>query len=335
MQPLDIQVVDQAISWCDSGQDFWLCTVLSTFGSSPRAPGSWLVAQANGDHCGSLSGGCVEEDFLERLQEGEFRGRINRIRYGAADGQDNPRVSLPCGGVLDVLIEHWPASPRTREHFQALKGALTGDGPVARIICLNTGEAGIESDSGLGQKVVEDAQNGILTLRVGPVSRLIIAGLSPVASACASFAHSLGFDVIVCDPRPEEVRHFNLPGVTLRQELPSMWIAREGCYGATAVVALTHDPKIDDTALMEAVKTDAFYIGVMGSLRTSEKRRERLLRIGGLNEQQVERIQMPIGLNIGSKTPAEIALAVMADIIRVREGIPPHKVVSRLTPVTH
>src|SRR5690554_1113825 len=129
MQPLDIQVVDQAISWCDGGQDFWLCTVLSTFGSSPRAPGSWLVAQANGDHCGSLSGGCVEEDFLERLQEGEFRGRINRIRYGAADGQDNPRVSLPCGGVLDVLIEHWPASPRTREHFQALKGALTGDGP--------------------------------------------------------------------------------------------------------------------------------------------------------------------------------------------------------------
>jgi xanthine dehydrogenase accessory factor len=100
-----------------------------------------------------------------------------------------------------------------------------------------------------------------------------------------------------------------------------VWIAREGCHGATAVVALTHDPKIDDTALMEAVKTDAFYIGVMGSLRTSEKRRERLLRIGGLNEQQVERIRMPIGLNIGSKTPAEIALSVMADIVRVRQGL--------------
>jgi xanthine dehydrogenase accessory factor len=322
MQPLDIQVVDQAINWCDGGQDFWLCTVLRTFGSSPRAPGSWLVAQANGEHCGSLSGGCVEEDFLERLQEGEFQGRINRIRYGAADGQDNPRVSLPCGGVLDVLIEHWPASPRTREHFQALKGALTGDGPAARIICLNTGEAGIESDSGLGQKVEEDARNGILTLRVGPVSRLIIAGLSPVATACASFAHSLGFEVIVCDPRQEEVCNFNVPGVTLRQELPSVWIAREGCHGATAVVALTHDPKIDDTALMEAVKTDAFYIGVMGSLRTSEKRRERLLRIGGLSEQQVDRIRMPIGLNIGSKTPAEIALSVMADVVRVREEIP-------------
>ena len=335
MQPLDIQVVDQAIRWCDSGQDFWLCTVLSTFGSSPRAPGSWLVAQANGDHCGSLSGGCVEEDFLERLQEGEFRGRINRIRYGAADAQDTPRVSLPCGGVLDVLIEHFPASASSREHFLALRAALNGQGHVVRRVCLKTGEASVEPDREPGQKVMEDETTATLKLRVGPVSRLLIAGLSPVATACASFAHSLGFEVIVCDPRQEEVCNFNVPGVTLRQELPSVWIAREGCHGATAVVALTHDPKIDDTALMEAVKTDAFYIGVMGSLRTSEKRRERLLRIGGLNEQQVERIRMPIGLNIGSKTPAEIALAVMADIIRVREGIPPHKVVSRLTPVTH
>src|SRR5690606_24284317 len=145
--------------------------------------------------------------------------------------------------------------------------------------------------------------------------------LSPVASTCASFAYSLGFDVIVGDTRPQEGRDFILPGVTLRQELPSMWIARKGCHVTTALFAHTHDPQIDDTALMEAVKTDAFYIGVMGSLRTSEKRRERLLRIGGLSEQQVERIRMPIGLNIGSKTPAEIALSVMADIVRVRQGI--------------
>src|SRR5690554_5290115 len=321
MQPLDIQVVDRAISWCDGVQDLCLCTVLSTFGSSSRAPGAWLAAQASGDHCGSLSGGCVEEDFLERLQEGEFQGRINRIPYGAADGKDKPGVSLPCGGVLDVLIEHWPASASTREHFLALRAALSGQGHVVRKVCLKTGEASVEPDRETGQKVMEDETTATLKLRVGPVSRLLIAGLSPVATACASFAHSLGFEVIVCDPRQEEVCDFNVPGVTLRQELPSVWIAREGCHGATAVVALTHDPKIDDTALMEAVKTDAFYIGVMGSLRTSEKRRERLLRIGGLNQQQIERIRMPIGLNIGSKTPAEIALSVMADIVRVRQGI--------------
>lgn len=322
MQPLDIQVVDQALNWCNAGESFWLCTVLSTFGSSPRAPGSWLIAKADGDHCGSLSGGCVEEDFLAQVQDGVFQGRLNRVRYGADEGPDNPRVSLPCGGVLDVLVERWQASESTHEHFLALKKALQGDGALVRSLCLETGNVELEPDSGLGNKVEQDQSRHRVRLRVGPVSRLVIAGLSPVATACASFAHSLGFDVIVCDPRPEEVRHFTMPGVTLRQELPSVWIAREGCHRATAVVALTHDPKIDDTALMEAAHTDAFYIGVMGSLKTTEKRRERLLRIGGLTKEQVNRIHMPIGLNIGSKTPAEIALSVMADIIRVRQGIP-------------
>lgn len=321
MQPLDIQVVEQAMHWCKAGEGFWLCTVLSTFGSSPRAPGSWLIAKADGDHCGSLSGGCVEEDFLARLKDGEFRGRLNRVRYGAADGPDNPRVSLPCGGVLDVLVEYWPANIHTFEHFQSLQKALAGAGALVRNLCLKTGEVELIPDDSLGSKVEEDQNEQLVRLRVGPVSRLVIAGLSPVSTVCASFAHSLGFEVIVCDPRPEEVRHFNVPGVTLRQELPSVWIAREGCHRATAVVALTHDPKIDDTALIEAIKTDAFYIGVMGSQRTSEKRRERLLRIGGLTEAQADRIHMPIGLNIGSKTPAEIALSVMADVVRVREGV--------------
>ncbi|WP_323751167.1 XdhC family protein [Marinobacter sp.] len=321
MQPLDIQVVEQAISWSKAGQDFWLCTVLSTFGSSPRAPGSWLIAKSDGAHCGSLSGGCVEEDFLARLSDGDFKGRLNRVRYGASDSPDNPRVSLPCGGVLDVLVEHWSANNQTLEHFLALKKALEGTGALVRNLCLESGTVELTPDDGLGSKVEEDQSEQRVRLRVGPVSRLIIAGLSPVSTVCASFAHSLGFEVIVCDPRPEEVRHFNVPGVTLRQELPSVWIAREGCHRATAVVALTHDPKIDDTALIEAIKTEAFYIGVMGSQQTSEKRRERLLRIGGLSEAQADRIHMPIGLDIGSKTPAEIALSVMADVVRVRQGV--------------
>ena len=321
MQPLDIQVVEHAIRWSKAGESFWLCTVLSTYGSSPRAPGSWLIAKTDGDHCGSLSGGCVEEDFLARLSDGEFKGRLNRVRYGAPDGPDNPRVSLPCGGLLDVLVEHWPANDHTLEHFLALKEALSGSGAVVRSLCLESGDVSLIPDDGLGSKVEEDPNEQRVRLRVGPVSRLVIAGLSPVSTVCASFAHSLGFEVIVCDPRPEEIRHFNVPGVTLRPELPSVWIAREGCHQATAVVALTHDPKIDDTALIEAIKTDAFYIGVMGSQQTSEQRRERLLRIGGLTEEQADRIHMPIGLNIGSKTPAEIALSVMADVVRVRAGV--------------
>ena len=167
--------------------------------------------------------------------------------------------------------------------------------------------------------------SGNAVTRVGPVARLLLAGLSPVAEACAAFAVSLGFEVIICEPREEvladwDARKAPLEGVSLRRELPSRFIAAGGCHAATAVVALTHDPRIDDLAMIEAVRQPAFYIGVMGSLRTSTARAERLARSGGLSAEEIARIVMPIGLNLGSKTPAEIALAVMADIVRIRRG---------------
>ena len=149
-------------------------------------------------------------------------------------------------------------------------------------------------------------------LRIGPAARLIIAGMSPVSVACAEFARTLGFEVILCDPREEALVGVELPGIEVKAILPSMFISAGGCHAATAVVALTHDPRIDDLAMMEAVGTSAFYIGVMGSLQTSKLRAERLRRIGRLSDKQIARLHMPIGLSLGSKTPAEIALAVMA-----------------------
>lgn len=160
-----------------------------------------------------------------------------------------------------------------------------------------------------------------MRLRVGAARRLVIAGLSPVAEYCASFAVALGYEVIVCDPRTELTAHFHMPGVTLIETLPANYIAEGGCHAATAVVALTHDPRLDDLTLMEAVRTPAFYIGAMGSQRTSAKRLDRVKRICALDDELVNRIHAPIGLNLGSKTPAEIALAVMSDIIRVGNGI--------------
>ncbi|MBF2936435.1 CBS domain-containing protein [Pseudomonas aeruginosa] len=159
-------------------------------------------------------------------------------------------------------------------------------------------------------------------LRVGAAQRLLLAGYSSVAHACAEFGKGLGFEVILCDPREEALRGVLLEGIEIRRELPSLFIADGGCHADTAVVALTHDPKIDDLAMLEAVRTEAFYIGVMGSRATSEKRFERLRRIGGLGDAELARIHAPIGLNLGSKTPAEIALAVLADILRIRNGIP-------------
>lgn len=320
MNSLDLQVIDQASKWLGQGQGIWLCTVLSTFGSAPRGPGAMLVALERGDFCGSLSGGCVEEDFLDRLGRREFATTNQVIRYG--EGGLAPNLELPCGGVLDVLVEYFEPDCVTREHFAQIHSALRGRRLIVREVTLATRLMHIDEAPGECAAVTLEADR--IRLRVGAARRLLIAGLSPVAEFCAGFAVALGYEVIVCDPRPELTSGFHVPGATLIETLPASWIADGGCHAATAVVALTHDPRLDDLTLMEAVRTPAFYIGAMGSRRTSEKRLERVRRIGGLDDECVTRIHAPIGLNLGSKTPAEIALAVMADIVRVSNGISKH-----------
>lgn len=317
MNSLDLQVVQQASKWLEQGRQVWLCSVISTFGSAPRAPGAMLAALESGEFCGSLSGGCVEEDFLERLGRQEFEPCNQIIRYG--EGGFAPSLALPCGGVLDVLIECFEPGCSSLEHFSRLLHALQGRQLIARHVKLGVRQAFIENvDMGCAPITVEPQH---VRLRVGAVKRLLIAGLSPVAEFCASFAVALGYEVIVCDPRTELTSTFQLAGVELIETLPATYIAQGGCHAATAIVALTHDPRLDDLTLMEAVRTPAFYIGAMGSRRTSEKRLERVKRISGLDDELINRIHAPIGLNLGSKTPAEIALAVMSDIVRISNGI--------------
>ncbi|MBL7249563.1 XdhC family protein [Alloalcanivorax marinus] len=315
MQPLDLQVIEQALAWAGDGHPVWLCTVLSTYGSAPRSPGAMLVARADGAHVGSLSGGCVEEEFLEGLARNDFPAPAQVVRYGQSE-DERQRLQLPCGGSLLVLVERRPATPDWIEHLTTLRYTLLGQHRRVRHIDLTRGTLDLSPDQGgeaarlLGERV---------EIRIGPVLRLLLAGVSPVARVCAGFAVELGCEVIACDPR-EDKQGLLTDDITVRPVMPSEFIAAGGCHETTAVVALTHDPRIDDLALMEAVRTPAFYIGAMGSQRTSERRAERLRRIGGLTREQIERIHMPIGLNLGSKTPAEIALAVMADILRVYRG---------------
>lgn len=319
MRRLDLQVIDQALRWAKQGHPLWLCTVLATFGSSPREPGAMLVARQDGEHLGSLSGGCVEEDFLERLRQGEFSKPIQRVRYGSQGSEPAAsRVQLPCGGSLDILIERLEPSSSTVAHLETLHATLLGQQTLMRRIPLNGRAAYFDPNETPGPTILQ--KDGVVGVRVGPALRLIIAGISPVSEACASFASTLGFEVIVCDPREELCRSFAVPGVEVVAVMPSSFILSGGCHAATAVVALTHDPRIDDLAMIEAVRTEAFYIGVMGSRQTSQQRAIRLQRSGGLNPEQVGRIAMPIGLGLGSKTPSEIALAVMADIVRVHRG---------------
>ncbi|MBZ5487602.1 XdhC family protein [Halomonas aquamarina] len=323
MQHLDLQVIEQALTWSREGETIWLCTVLATFGSSPRAPGSWMSVTRDGRHRGSLSGGCVEDDFIARLGEGQFEQAVCVIRYGDADDERGGHITLPCGGILEVLVERLPATPNTLAHLDTLKAALEGHQPLMRHVDIHRGTRCFSEDTSLGPRVIWPADEHAphrVSMRLAPTRRLIIAGISPVSSACAAFAVTLGFEVIVCDPDAAACQAFDVPGATVKAELPSRYIATHRCHDATAIVALTHDPRIDDLAMMEAVRTPAFYIGVMGSARTSAARAERLRRSGGLSDAEIARIHMPIGLALGSKTPAEIALAVMADIVRVQHG---------------
>lgn len=316
MQHLDVKVLEQALAWADEGQSLWLCTVLSTFGSAPRSPGAMLVATQSGAHCGSLSGGCVEEEFLQALGRGEHAAPAQVVSYGRT-AEERSRLQLPCGGSLDVLVEHRGPTPEWKAHLNKLLDAIRGQHRLTRIIEL---ESGLFSSRRYADGADAVARRGSrLEISLGPALRLLLAGMSPVAQACGQFAKALGFEVIACDPR-EEAAEMPIEGVPLIPLLPSLYIANGGCHAATAVVALTHDPKIDDLALMEAVHTPAFYIGAMGSKRASEKRAERLRRIGGLSSTDVGRLHMPIGLDIGSRTPAEIALSVMADVLRVYRG---------------
>ena len=320
MQYLDVQVVEQSLRWLQQGEHVWLCTVLATFGSSPRSPGALLTAEANGEHVGSLSGGCVEEDFLERLSDGEFNSKVSRLRYGEKTQTETPNVSLPCGGILDILIEKLLPDASTIDHMQGLLAALKGHKFLIRQVDVTNGKKYLKIDDEATGPCIAITENKVC-IRVGPAAKLIIAGMSPVSAACANFAVTLGFEVIICDPRANAFDHLNIAGVVTLNILPSLFIESTGaCHSGTAIVALTHDPRIDDLAMMDAVKTNAFYIGVMGSQRTSRARAERLHKSGGLSEEQIACIHMPIGLALGSKTPSEIALAVIADVVRVLRG---------------
>lgn len=317
MNSIDRLVIDAAIEWHSNGHIVWLCTVISTFGSSPRPNGSLFVAKSRAEHVGSLSGGCVEEAFLENLENGCFDSDAEITVYGDG-GAESKHLGLPCGGVLKVLVERLLLTGEVTEHLLSLRESLDAQQRVIRQISFD-GRRQLLQDTNQGA-VIEISELGV-RIRIGPVVTLLLAGISPVASYCAEFAKALGFDVIVCDPREDALQRFDIEGVTVHPILPSVYIMRNGCHSRTAVVALTHDPKIDDLAIMEAVKTEAFYIGAMGSQLTSVKRAQRLLKVGGLSEEEVERVHMPVGLAIGSKTPPEIALAVVSDIVRSRAGI--------------
>ncbi|OAE03869.1 XdhC family protein [Pantoea sp. OXWO6B1] len=320
MITLDQRVIDTALRWHHAGQAVWLCTVLRTWGSSPRAPGTMMVINQNGECCGSLSGGCIEEDFLARLAEGRYRVNSQVIRYG--EGGRQTQVQLPCGGRLDVLVEYLLPDTVSGALLQAMHQALIGKSRLIKT--LSAGERASWDVVALSAVLpVLSYQDPDIVLPVGAIPELLVAGYSAVAFECIRFGQLLGFHVRVCEHRPEMLseleRHFTgEDNITIVPQHPARWLELNGAHASVAIVSLTHDPRIDELTMMEAVNTHAFYIGIMGSEKNSAKRKARLQAIAGFDQEELARISAPIGIAIGSKTPAEIALSVMADIVRIK-----------------
>lgn len=300
----------------------WLCTIIKTWGSSPRPIGAMMACTMKGELVGSISGGCIEEDFLEQLRDGtlkqqfEAEGKPFIVRYGETEAEQ-ARLKLPCGGQLHVLVEFIEATELNIEVFTDLSTALENHTKISRVLDLSSGA--ISSDDQSNENAVTLNGNRIIH-SLSPMYRLLLLGAGDVARYVAEMALALEYDVMLCDPRPQYLDNWDVEGVETTPRLPDD-VVREGFSNPySGIIALAHDPRVDDMALMEALKTKAFYIGAMGSERTSAARRERLPELG-LSEDEIDNLRAPIGLQIESKTPAEIAISIMAEVTAVRHGI--------------
>jgi xanthine dehydrogenase accessory factor len=278
-----------------------------------------MACTMDGELVGSISGGCIEEDFLEQLRDGSLKAQYDKeskpfiVKYGVTI-EEQARLKRPCGGQLHVLLEYIDSSEQTCEVFQRLAGDLKNHSKVSRRVDLTNGAISAEAQSSEDAVVIDGTQ---MTHSLSPMYRLLILGAGDVAKFVAEMAIALEYDVMLCDPRPNYLDNWAVPGVETTAQLPDDVVRERFSNPYSGIIALAHDPRVDDMALMEALKTNAFYIGAMGSVKTSAARRERLPELG-LSSDEIERLHAPIGFQINSKTPAEIAISVMAEITSVR-----------------
>ncbi len=320
MQAVDNQVLTQVRNWLETRQKCWLCTVVATYGSSPRPVGSLLTCDTNGHVVGSLSGGCVEDDLLEKLEAGELApDKPEIMKYGLTP-QDTERLGLPCGGHLHIVVEPLTANESRLKDFNHIVARLEERRCVRREVYLGGGHTTVTDVERAQELTVDESAKDGPAMRhtFGPRYQLFLIGSGMVSQYLADFAQALDYQVTVCDPREHMLEQWQVEGTRLINEYPDDAIRKHGNDPMTAIVALTHDPRIDDMGMMEALKSDAFYIGAMGSSRTSASRRERLTMLD-ISKSELARLHAPVGLDIGSKTPPEIAIAILAELTAVRK----------------
>lgn len=313
-----------ALGWHRDGRGAALATVLETWGSAPRAAGSQLAISGEGEIMGSVSGGCVEGAVVAEAQEALVDGQPRLLSFGVSDDQAFA-VGLACGGTIRVLVE--PIGSALPEALLApLVEARAARRPVALLVHPERWErrlAGAEEPA-VAARLRSDRsgveEDGWFIGVHNPPLRMIVVGAVHIAQPLIAMARLAGYDPSLIDPRAAFGSAERFPGERILDDWPDEAMAALGPDSRTAVVTLTHDPKLDDPAILAALESEAFYLGCLGSTRTHAKRLDRL-RAVGVPEERIARIHAPVGLNIGAKTPAEIAVSVLAQITQVlRQG---------------
>lgn len=321
--PGEQKVIVQGQQWLTQGEPIYLVTVLHTWGSSPRPRGSIAIISSQGQIAGSVSGGCVEEDLIARLVTA---GNDQRWPQAVLYGQQHSRVQLPCGASMRLMVERIEQP----DHFEPLLRLYRGEsvGILQRACDRLTGEVQWIEQSQLavdlpaqlpalrGQLIYES--DDIVRRVFGLRWRLVLFGYNPIARALARFGRETGYEVWLCDPRESYLREVEAAQFDyISSAMPDDVVRSIGNPETTAFVTLSHDPRVDDMALMEALETRAFYIAALGSTRTHAARLARLQQLG-LTDAAIARLNGPAGLDIGSRLPEEIAVSIMAQLIQFK-----------------
>jgi len=312
VENVDLAVLKTAMEWIRTDGEVVLVTVAKTWGSSPRPAGSMMIWRRDGQFEGSLSGGCIEEELFEQFAEAP-PSRPASITYGVTKEQA-VRRGLPCGGEVTVVIE----TLRSAEQGAKILDRLERRERVQRVLDMQTGESRLETPA---PQARTDLSGDRFQAVFEPKWRLLVIGAGQLSAYVMRFADTLGYEVRVCDPRENYRDSWLDEDIELSGEMPDDFVVAQQCDAQTAVVALTHDPKLDDLAIMEALNSPAFYVGALGSSRTNAARRERLGEHFDLTPAQLDFMSGPIGLDLNTRTASEIALAVMTEITARRNGV--------------
>ena len=329
MENLDVMVLRTLRDWRVAGKRALLATVVRTWGSSPRPIGSIMALCEDGAVVGSVSGGCIEDDLIYRFTRAYAAGPDGKtadgeqheipsgvpgfVKYGISADEAH-RFGLPCGGTLELLLEYDPDARMLQDLVQALEGGQL----MRRVVRLADG-AVVQSVADAPQELsLSDTE---LVNTFGPEYRMLLIGAGQLTEYLATMALFSGFAVTVCDPREEYRGAWSVSGARVVSDMPDDVVTVFRPDRRSCVVALTHDPKLDDLALLEALKTDAFYVGAIGSRRNNDARHQRMVEHFDMSAEQIQRLRGPIGIYIGSKTPAEIAVSIMAEVLAVKNAV--------------